>query len=146
MSEVATHAGPGAGTATIDGDVQRLGARSAVVALLTYNNAATVGGVAQTACRGLSRHFPDATLAMVNADAGWADGTAERLAALGLPAVIGHHEAPLTERSTVPFHGVPGRGPALQLALNTARRLGARVVVLLEADVTSVTESWLERL
>jgi glucosylglycerate synthase len=41
---------------------------------------------------------------------------------------------------------VPGRGAALRLALGAARRLGARVALVLEADVTTVTEEWIARL
>ena len=103
-------------------------------------------GIAQTGYRGLSRAFPDVPLAIVNADSGSSDGTTERLVALGLPVTLGRHESPLHELTAVPFHGVPGRGLALQLALQTTRRLGARAIVLLEADVTSVTEDWLDRL
>ncbi|OLC00822.1 MAG: hypothetical protein AUH30_01690 [Candidatus Rokubacteria bacterium 13_1_40CM_68_15] len=135
-----------ASVATVDADVQRLGSRPIVLALLTYNNVATVPAVAQTGYRGLSRSFPDVPLAIVNADAGSSDGTTERLAALGLPATLTRHESPLIELTAVPFHGVPGRGVALRLALQTTRRLGARAIVLLEADVTSVTDEWLERL
>jgi glucosylglycerate synthase len=46
----------------------------------------------------------------------------------------------------VPFHGVPGRGAALRLTFAIARRLGARGLVLLEADVTSASAEWVERL
>ena len=145
MTDVAIRTDPMESVATVD-DVQKLGSRPIVLALLTYNNASTAPGVAQTGFRGLSRAFPDVPLAIVNADAGSSDGTPERLAALGLPATLARHESPLGELTAVPFHGVPGRGLALQLALQTTRRLGARAIVLLEADVTSVTEDWLERL
>src|SRR5436190_1813193 len=146
MTDVAVNTDPAGRVATVDDDVQRLGSRPIVLALLTYNNAATVPGIAQTGYRGLSRAFPDVPLAIVNADSGSSDGTTERLVALGLPVTLGHHVSPLHELTAVPFHGVPGRGLALQLALQTTRRLGARAIVLLEADVTSVTEDWLDRL
>src|SRR5437667_181971 len=146
MTDVAVDTDPAGSVATVDDDVQRLGSRPIVLALLTYNNAATVPGIAQTGYRGLSRAFPDVPLAIVNADSGSSDGTTERLVALGLPVTLGRHESPLHELTAVPFHGVPGRGLALQLALQTTRRLGARAIVLLEADVTSVTEDWLDRL
>src|SRR5215467_3337205 len=145
MTDVAVRTDPMENVPAVD-DVQKLGSRPIVLALLTYNNAATAPVVAQTGFRGLSRAFPDVPLAIVNADAGSSDGTTERLAALGLPATLARHESPLGELTAVPFHGVPGRGLALQLALQTTRRLGARAIVLLEADVTSVTEDWLERL
>jgi len=146
MSEAAIHADPVAGPARMDADVQRLGSRPIVLGLLTYNNVATVTAVAQTGYRGLSRAFPDVPLAIVNVDAGSSDGTTESLATLGLPAALTRHESPLTERTAVPFHGVPGRGLALQIILQTTRRLRARAIVLVEADVTSATEEWVERL
>jgi hypothetical protein len=46
----------------------------------------------------------------------------------------------------VPFHGVPGRNLALRTAFAVARRAGARALLLLEADVVSVSDEWVERL
>ena len=146
MSEATIHAEPGAGSTRMDADVQKLGSRPIVLGLLTYNNAATVTSVARTGYRGLSRSFPNVPMAIVNVDAGSTDGTTESLAALGLPTALTRHESPLTERTMVPFHGVPGRGLALQTILQATRRLDARAIVLVEADVTSVTEEWVERL
>src|SRR5262249_56247710 len=99
----------------VDGDGQGVGAGPIVLARLTYNNAATVPGIAQTGYRGLSRAFPDVPLAIVNADSGSSDGTTERLMALGLPTTFGRYESPLHELTAVPFHGVPGRRLALPL-------------------------------
>jgi glucosylglycerate synthase len=64
------------------------------------------------------------------------------LAQAGVPAVLAHSEAPLHERAEVPFHGVPGRGEALRAILGVAHRLSARTLVLLEADVTTITDEW----
>jgi hypothetical protein len=116
------------------------------VVILTYNNAGTVGRVVETARAGLEEHLPGATAALVSADAGSSDGTPDVLAAAGLRAVITRHEAPIPERAAMPFHGVPGRNPALRQALGAAHRLGARVVLVLEADVTSITADWMDAL
>jgi glucosylglycerate synthase len=116
------------------------------IGLLTYNNADTVKALAETAVSGLSRHLPGASAVFVNADAGSADGTPDVLAGAGLPVIRMRHEAALAERLTVPFHGVPGRGPALRGTLAAAHRLGAKALVLLEADVVSATEEWIDRL
>lgn len=126
--------------------IARLRPREIAIALLTYNNAANAATVAEAARVGLDKHFPGVPGVIVNADAGSSDGTPEALAAGGLPVVFARHEAPLTERSAVPFHGVPGRGAALRTTFGIARELGARVLVLLEADVTTVTDEWIERL
>jgi len=132
--------------ADLGAQVQRLGPRELVLGLFTYNNAPTVRQVAETATRGADKYFSGLSTALVNCDAGSADGTTDVLVGLDVPTVLARHETPLTERATVPFHGVPGRGAALRLAFTVARRLGARVLVLFEADVTSMTEDWVERL
>lgn len=117
-----------------------------VVAIPTYNNAATVPAVLEAVGAGLARHLAGARAVLVHADAGSADGTPELVAAAGLPVVQARYPAPPTERVRVPFHGVPGRGTALRLVLEEARRRQARAVVLLEADVVSVSPEWLGRL
>lgn len=142
MTDTAAPAPP----ASLDEQVARVGPRELVVALPTYNNAATAPGIAATVAAGLEKHFRGAAAALVNADAGSGDGTPAALAAAGLPAVLAQHPAPMTERASVPFHGVPGRAAALRLILDLARRLGARVLLVLEADVTSITDEWVARL
>ena len=132
--------------ADLQEQVERLRSAEIAVALLTYNNAATVPAVAEVARAGLERHFPGVQAALINADAGSSDGTPELLAAAGLPAVLARHDAPMTERAAVPFHGVPGRGGALRLAFGIAQRLGVRALVVLEAEVTSMTDEWIARL
>jgi hypothetical protein len=122
------------------------GPREIALVLLTYNHASTAPAVAQVARAGLDKHFRGVPAALVNADAGSTDGTPALLAQVGLPTVGLRHEAPLTERADVPFHGVPGRGAGLRAALEAAHRLGARTALLLEADVTSITEDWVARL
>ncbi len=130
----------------IDRQLAALGPREIVVGLPTYNNAATVATVAAVVRAGLAAHFPDAPAALVNIDGGSADGTPELLADAGVPVALARHDAPIGERATIPFHGLPGRDAALRLAFDAARRLKARVLVALEADVTSISAEWIERL
>jgi hypothetical protein len=114
--------------------------------VLTYNNAATVPTVVDAIRGGLEKHLTGMPAVLINADAGSSDATVERLADSGLPFVRAQHEAPAAQLGAVPFHGVPGRGAALRLAVGVARRLGVRALLVLEADVTSVTGEWIERL
>jgi hypothetical protein len=132
--------------AAVESQIERAGHPEIVVGLLTYNNAETLGPVASTTAGALAQHFPGAVAAFVNADASSTDGTADLLAGLPLPAVLARHDAPISERGTVPFHGVPGRGAGLYTVLAIARRLGARVLLLLEADLGSLDEDWIARL
>jgi hypothetical protein len=130
----------------VDEQVQRIGPRDLAVAVLTYNNAGTVGQVAEAAVEGVQKHFAGVPAALINADAGSSDSTQDVLRGLELPAVLARHDAPLNERAAVPFHGVPGRGAGLRLVFTIARRLGVRALVLVEPDVVSITEDWIERL
>ncbi|HBH02047.1 MAG TPA: glycosyl transferase family 2 [Candidatus Rokubacteria bacterium] len=130
----------------LDEQLAALGAREIAVGLPTYNNAATVGAVVAAVEAGLRAHFPEASAVLIDADAGSLDRTPEALAAAGVPVVLARHEAPSSERAAVPFHGVPGRDAALRLTFDVARRVGARVLVVLEADVPSIDAGWIERL
>src|SRR5919108_5149058 len=126
--------------------VNRLAPVDLAVGLLTYNNVETVGGVLDAVTAGVARHFASTRAALVAADAGSSDGTRERVTGTALPAIVVSHEPPAGERVAVPFHGVPGRGAALRATFDVAQRLGAKVLVLLEADALSVTPEWIERL
>jgi len=116
------------------------------VGVLTYNNAATIPTVIDAMRGGLDKHLPGTPAVLINADAGSSDSTVARLAESGLPFVRAHHDAPAAQLGAVPFHGVPGRAAALRLATAVARRLGVRLLIVREADVTSVTGEWIERL
>ena len=126
--------------------IARIGPCDVAVGVPTYNNASTIGAVGEAVRAAADKHFRGLSVAVVNADTGSSDGTPPALAQAGVPCVLARSEAPLHERAEVPFHGVPGRGDALRTILGVAHRLGARVLVLLEADVTTITDEWPERL
>jgi glucosylglycerate synthase len=126
--------------------VDRLAPVDLAVGLLTYNSAETLGGVLDAVAAGVARYLPGARTALVAADAGSSDATRERVASTAIPAIVVPHEAPAGERVAVPFHGVPGRGAALRATFDVANRLGAKALVLLEADAVSATPEWMERL
>jgi glycosyltransferase involved in cell wall biosynthesis len=130
----------------VDEQIARVGGCDVAVAFLTYNNADTLPALLTATSRGLAEHFPGMPVAYVVADAGSSDGTRDLFASTAVPSVVITHEAPLAERVAVPFHGVPGRGAALRAALGAAQRLGARVVLIVEADLVSLEPDWIDRL
>jgi hypothetical protein len=130
----------------VDRQLDSLPRAEVAVGILTYNNVATVSAVVDAIRGGLEKHLTGMPAVLINADAGSSDATVERLADSGLPLVCAHHDAPAAQLGAVPFHGVPGRGAAMRLAVGVARRLGVRALLVLEADVTSVTAEWIERL
>ena len=135
-----------AAASSVDDQIARVGACEIALAFLTYNNADTLPAVVAAATRGLAERFPGAPVAIIGTDSGSSDGSLDVIANAGVPSVLTTHEAPLGERVAVPFHGVPGRGAALRSAFGTAHRLGARAVIVVEADVVSLTPDWMDRL
>jgi hypothetical protein len=127
-------------------EIDALAPRALAVAILTFENAATIPTVVAAARDGLDKHFHGVPAALVHIDAGSSDGTLERVKEGGLPVVSVRHEAPEGERASVPYHGVPGRNLALRAAFAAARGMGAQALALLEADVTSVSGEWIEQL
>jgi glucosylglycerate synthase len=132
--------------ADVDAELDRLRPRDLAVALLTYNNAETIGGIVESVARGLERHLAGTTAVLLGADAGSTDATLRLVQETSLPVVTIVREAPLAERLTVPFHGVPGRSAALKRVLGAAHRVGARGLVVLEADLASPALDWTPRL
>ncbi len=130
---------------TVDAGATRP-ATDLAIAILTYNNAETVKGVVTAAAEGVARHFPELRATLIAADAGSSDGTSELVQSGGLPVVAVRYEPPAGERVTVPFHGVPGRGEGLRAVFKTARELRVRALVVLEADVVSVSPDWVGEL
>src|SRR5262245_1915480 len=124
----------------------RVGPVDVAVGLLTYNSAETLDDVLGVVADGLSRHLSTSKAALIISDAGSSDATRERAAAAALPTIIAEHEAPAGERVAVPFHGVPGRGSGLCTTFEIAHRLGARALVLLEADMVSASADWIQKL
>ncbi len=132
--------------ADLGGQLAAVGPCELAVGLLTFNNAATARAVATAARDGLAACGDGLRGVLVDVDAGSLDHTPELIGAAGAPVVLARHEASSGERAEVPYHGVPGRDAALRLTFDIARRLEARALVVLEADVASVEPAWVERL
>jgi hypothetical protein len=126
----------------VTAQIARIGTCEIAIGIPTYNNAGTIAAVAEAVRVAAEKHFRGLSLAVVNADAGSSDGTPQILSRIDVPAVLARSKAPLGELAEVPYHGVPGRGDALRTILTVAHRLDARVLVLLESDVTTITDEW----
>lgn len=120
-----------------------------VVGIPSYNNAKTIGHVAQAAYAGLAKYFPNFTAVLINSDGGSADGTREavmsarvedkHLMLLSTPLVAAH-------RLSFPYHGVPGKGSAFRLIFQMATRLQAKACAVVDSDLRSITPEWIDLL
>ena len=117
-----------------------------VVGLTSYNDAATLGTVAAAVHDGLARHFAGAASRFVLADCGSTDDTPARArdSLGGTGDVLEVAFAPTTtDVLELPYHGIPGKARALHGILTTAKNLGARACVVLDAGIETVTPQWL---
>ncbi len=117
-------------------DVLRIGRADVVVGIPSFRNAATIGHVAQMAARGLRERFAGSRVAIVNADGGSGDGTADRVreGATGVPVAAGRYAGP------------SGKGSAFRAIFEAAGLLGARACAVVDADLRSITPEWIARL
>lgn len=120
-----------------------------VIGIPSYNNARTIGHVVRAAYAGLAKYFPQLTAVVVNSDGGSTDNTPEtvlsarvedsHLMLLSTPLVAAH-------RLSFPYHGVPGKGSAFRLVFQMASRLDAKVCVVIDSDLRSITPEWIDLL
>lgn len=128
--------GEGALDADLREAIARIKRADLVVGIPSFRNAGTIGHVAATVARGLREHFPDARVALVNADGGSTDGTTDRVreAAEGIPAAIGRYVGP------------SGKGSAFHAIFECAVALDARACAVVDSDLRSITPDWIARL
>lgn len=116
--------------------IAKIGSADVIVGIPSFRNAATIGHVAATAAKGLRDHFPDARVAIVNADGGSEDGTPERVVegASGMPVAVGRYIGP------------SGKGSAFRAIFTAVGMLGARACAVVDSDLRSITPEWIGRL
>src|SRR5437016_4442239 len=116
--------------------IRAIGHADLLVGIPSFRNAGTIGHVASTVARGLRAHFPDAKVALVNADGGSQDGTPERVveSAEGIPVAAGRYIGP------------SGKGSAFRAIFECAGMLDARACAVVDSDLRSITPEWVARL
>lgn len=129
--------------------LEELGEADIVVGIPSYNNAYTIGQVVRAVSAGLAKYFPDRRAIVVNSDGGSRDGTRE--AALGAEVdqdallQVTHPVHPI-QRISTPYHGIPGKGSAFRTIFALAQRAKAKACVVVDADLRSITPTWIELL
>ncbi len=108
-----------------------------IVGIPSYNEAVSIAVPADAASRGLVEYFPDLKCVLINVDNHSEDGTREVF--LNTPTKV-----PKVYVSTPP--GVRGKGNNLRNLFKAAVELGARAVVVVDADLKSITPAWIRYL
>jgi len=119
-----------------------------LVGVPTFNNAATIEAVVKALHVGLARHFPRERTVIINPDGGSDDGTVDHVRAAPMADEEMRRSTALrtTHRVSALHAGLPGRASGVRTVLAAADLLQARVVVLVDAHVTSMTPDWVAEL
>lgn len=135
---------------SIEAPEAQAGPAQLVVAVASYNHAGTIGSVAAAVRDALVQDFGAVPARVVLADGGSTDGSVGRargaLASRAVHAVEVPYALLPEDALTMPYHGLPGRARALRGILTTARDLGVRSCVVLNAGVTTVAPAWVTAL
>jgi len=121
-----------------------------VVGIPSFNNEKTIGHVVKAAEYGLAKYFPNMKAVLVNSDGGSKDRTKEIFKDTGvyhnLNTILVDHPISPAAQVIATYNGIPGKGSALRAIFEVSDRLGAKVCVLLDSDLRSVTPEWIELL
>lgn len=110
-----------------------------VVGIPSYDEADTIGHVAEAAGRGLERYFPGLRCIVVNCDNRSPDGTKEAFWAAPFPKGVDRRYITTPE-------GVRGKGNNFWNLFQFCERAEARAIVVVDADLRSITPEWIKYL
>lgn len=109
-----------------------------VVGIPSYNNDATISHVIKTVGKGLANYFPDSKALIMSCDGGSTDDTREE--------AISIQVEPWIEKLVTIYRGIPGKGSALRAIFEASEYLGARICVVCDSDIRSITPEWIKNL
>lgn len=108
-----------------------------IVGIPSYNEAELISYPARKASEGLVKYFGDKNSVIINCDNNSSDGTAEAFMSTTT-------EVPKIYISTPP--GVKGKGNNFQNLFRKSCELGAQAVIVVDADLKSITPRWIKSL
>jgi glycosyltransferase involved in cell wall biosynthesis len=118
--------------------LERLGSADIVVGIPCFNNDSTISYVIKAVEDGLAIHYPDRRCVVVVADGGSVDDSREESDDL--------EASPWIERIITIYRGLPGKGSAVRAIFEAAHLLGAKVCLLFDSDLRSITPDWIHRM
>lgn len=118
--------------------IREIGSADIVVGLPTYKNARTAGGIIESAATGLAQYFPNSSSVIIVSDGMSTDDTVHVAQTTPVSKPV--------EKVVTLYQGLSGKGSAIRAVFEIAQGLNARAIVLIDADVRSMTPAWIEAL
>ncbi|MGQ9475508.1 MAG: glycosyltransferase [Actinomycetota bacterium] len=117
---------------------REIGRADVLVGIPSFRNAETISHVVRAAAEGMVRYFPELRPVLVNSDGGSTDNTVQVVLETPVP--------PEVRKIVTPYKGLPGKGSAFHAIFEIAVRLGARICVVVDSDLRSITPEWIKLL
>jgi hypothetical protein len=108
-----------------------------VVGIPSYNESDTISYVTKTVGEGLEEYFPDKKSIIVNVDNNSPDNTKEAFL---------DTKTRIEKKYISTAHGIRGKGNNILNLFNFAKQVGAEVIIVVDADLKSITKEWIEYL
>lgn len=118
--------------------IARLGPADIAIGLPTYKNSRTIGNVISAVAEGVTEHFAERTARIIVSDGGSTDETISAARSVALPRNV--------SLVVVEYQGATGKGSAIRAIMEAAELTRASACAVVDADVRSITPSWIERL
>lgn len=116
--------------------LERLEKADIVVGIPCFNNESTIAHVIKTVEEGLHLNFSHQRCVVFIADGGSVDDTREESDVIAA--------SPWIERIITIYRGVPGKGTALRAIFEATALLNAKVCVIYDSDLRSITVDWVK--
>jgi glycosyltransferase involved in cell wall biosynthesis len=118
--------------------IERLESADIVIGIPCFNNDNTLSHVIKTVENGLALHYPDRRSVVFVADGGSVDDSREE--------GDGLERSPWIERIVSIYRGIPGKGTAVRAIFEAAYMLNAKVTLLFDSDLRSITTDWVKNM
>ena len=109
-----------------------------VIGIPCFNNDSTIEHVIDMVSEGIAQHYRDLRTVIIISDGGSTDDSRE----IAKDKVV----HPFIEKIVTIYRGVPGKGSALRMIFEAGSFLNAKVCLLFDSDLRSITPEWVQAL
>lgn len=119
-------------------ELEKLGRADIVIGIPSFQAEKTIGGVVSNTAEGVNRYFPELRSVIVVADGDSTDSTRHVAANGKVPEAV--------SRIVTVYQGLAGKGSAFRTIFEVADRLEAKMCLVFDSDLRSVTPEWVRSL